>query len=345
MKTLAELKAENAAEEENGAVADPTETEQETETDAGDEVDATTDEAGEPDQQSETDDSEGGEETEPEAWMQADDEASETDSETVVPLAAHTKMRGKLKAKLGERDSEIESLRQEIEALKKGVEPQEQVQQPRGPVAQVPTLSDFDYDEARYAVAMREWMRTHDQIDRQQEQQQAAQAAAQAALDKHVDGHYQRAAKLAKESGIEAEVYRSADINVRRAIDLAMPGLGDGATDRLIAQMGEGSEKVMYYVGRNTAAQNALVEKLRQDPTGLSAAMYLGELKTKVTAPLKKRSNAPKPAGQATGGSTGGASEAAMLKRYKEAHKKGNHQAAYNAKKSAKAAGVDTSNW
>jgi hypothetical protein len=175
----------------------------------------------------------------------------------------------------------------------------------------------------------------------------AAQTQAAQQLDQAVDGHYQRAAKLAEESGITPELYQNADTVVRQTIESVLPKMGDIVTDNMIARLGEGSEKVMYFLGRNKTAQEKLRSSLVTDPTGISAALYLGELKSTVAAPQKRVSRARAPATQIQsdeGGSAKG--EAKKLKdSYRSAHKRGQGQAAYNAKKTAKAAGIDVSDW
>jgi len=342
MKTLEQLKAENAEPTEETNESLPKAEEVETEEEAVEEVAEENDDSGE------SGDSETGE-TETEAWMQTEEQTSEgSDNETVVPLAAHTKMRGKLKGRIGEQDEELEKLRTENAALKQGrAAPAQETATP----AAMPTLEGSEYDEAKYQQALSGWMAQQVQAQVAQATQASAQTATQTQaaqqLDQAVDGHYQRAAKLAEESGITPELYQNADTVVRQTIESVLPKMGDIVADNMIARLGEGSEKVMYFLGRNKTAQEKLRSSLVTDPTGISAAIYLGELKRDVVQPTKRVSRARKPATQIQGDEGGSAKgEAKKLKdSYNSAHKRNNGQAAYNAKKAARAAGIDVSKW
>jgi len=86
---------------------------------------------------------------------------------------------------------------------------------------------------------------------------------------------------------------------------------------------------------------------LAEDPSGIQAAIYLGAQKQKLTKPLRKTSQAVKPAPNAKGDvpKSTGASEKKLYKKYKEAHDKGDFQASYNIKKEARQMGLDVSGW
>jgi hypothetical protein len=342
MKTLEELKAENADTEVKTDESIPQAEEVETEVEAVEEESEEVVNPGEG-EQTET------EGAETEAWMQTEEQTSEgSDEETVVPLAAHTKMRGKLKGRIGEQNEELEQLRAENASLKQGrAAPAQETATP----AAMPTLEGSEYDEAKYQQALSGWMAQQVQAQvahaTQASTNTAAQTQAAQQLDQAVDDHYQRAAKLAEGSGITPELYQNADTVVRQTIESVLPNMGDIVTDNMIARLGEGSEKVMYFLGRNKTAQEKLRSSLVADPTGISAALYLGELKSTVAAPQKRVSRARAPATQIQGDEGGSAKVAAkkLKEAYSSAHKRGQGQAAYNAKKQAKAAGIDVSDW
>ena len=267
-----------------------------------------------------------------------EDEETEPPSGT-VPLGAHVKAKDKLKGKIGERDEEIERLRKENEDLKKSVKPEiKAVKRPR--------VSDFDSDE-EYEKAMDEWEQnsarntyeTYEQSKKQQEQ-----AARQvAAIKESVDSHYDRAEKLVKEHSISPEVYRKADAEVRAAVATAHEN-ADIVTDAFISALGEGSEKALFYVGRNKTALNEFKALLNTDKTGLRVAAFLGEVKARVQGTTKQKSRAPAPSAQLNGESAS-PKGAADKRKYDKAHKSGNTQEAYNIKKNARKAGFDTSKW
>lgn len=339
MKTLAELKAENAA-------ADETVTE-EVETTLPEMVEEAEEVIDEPEEAAEEDgDSGESQQSGPvEAWMQSEEEGE------TVPVAVLAKTRSKLKGKIGEKDSEIEKLRAEIEALKGGNVQQPQSNQPLVPPR--PTREQFDYDDDKYDAAVDEWQMKRFQAQQaQQNQQQQATAQQQAQVDaikKASDAHYQKADELVNSGMVTAESYLNADNAVRSVFESQFPGQGDKVTDAVISQLssvGDGSEKVMYYLGKNPSALNALKSKLATDASGMQAMAYLGSLMSKVTAaPTKKVSQAPKPGVKLKGEEATTTAAKPMQKKYAQAHKSGNSQLAFNIKREARQKGIDTSNW
>ena len=106
--------------------------------------------------------------------------------------------------------------------------------------------------------------------------------------------------------------------------------------------MGEGSEKVMYALGRSPQKREILKAKLLADPTGLSASVYLGQLSGEITKPAKKTTQAPAPAKRATGGNSGGSAEDALKRKYKA---ESDTQKRFNIRREAKLAGYNVDTW
>lgn len=352
MQTLAELKAANEAEE--AALQAETETEtEEVEEEAETEGELQPGETETEDQPATDPESEDGEQEESgeevEDWMKGDEgapgaEPKFTDSDVA---AARRKMKAKLEKKHGD---EVEQLRQEIEELKKSGGSQPAVQADLPPH---PKWEDFEYEEngsAKYSEALVEWRIKAEQAKsdaaqkaeaikrRQQEQQQAITAK--------VDQHYDRAAELAEKSGIQPEQYQAADRKFRESLAEVYGGsaeVAEALADGLIAKLGPGSEKVVFNLGVNSARAAELQRKLKEDPSGFDAVVYLTDLKHQLQAPQKRKTTAPKPAAQVHGDSQATKTGArAMKKRYNEAK---SAQARYDIKKEARAAKIDTSNW
>lgn len=330
MQTLEELKRENAEPEIEQEAADPQADEQIEEEAAEVETEETEEEA-------ETE-SEEAEETEVEPWMLGDDEASQSsEDEQVVPLKTLIKTRTKLK---GERDE----LKEEIEKLKA------QIAQPKAPAesvsTKIPTLEDFDYDDAKYAEAMHKYNQevVSKQLAEQQRQAQreALEAARRKAIEQSVDQHYERAKQMISASGISADVYTAQEKKVRDRLEAMYPGEGDQTVDALIDSIGEGSEKLLFAMGRQEAVMNEFLNKLNESP--FKAIAYASKKAAEWSAPSKRKSTAPKPAAKPTGGSQKVA-ESAELRKYKEAHKKGDSNKAFQIKLAAKRAGIDTKSW
>jgi len=272
-----------------------------------------------------------------------EDDDSQTSLDT-MPISAHIRAKRKLKGKIGDRDSEIENLKREIEELKtqkKSISPKdEDLVRPRE--TDYESIDDFnvaldEYEDKRLDSKL--------SVVHGQRQLRETQTKEIEKLNADVDSHYLRADKLVEESGISAETYKQSDEAIRTAIESVRPGQGNIIVDQMISLLGEGSEKVMYKLGRSKALRGELITLLTEDPHGLKATAFLGEQKAKLSLTTRRSSNAPAPSNEINGDATSSNKERVFKKKYDGAHAKGDPQAAYNAKKEARAAGVDTSGW
>lgn len=330
VQSLKDLQAENEkeAQELNGE-PQPDEENEFTES-----VDAEPEEA---EEFAETSEEEAGE-VETEAWLvdQADDHEEKT-----VPLSALQKVRGTLKEKNRDLKGELEELKRQNEAL------QQSRQVPVQPKVR-PKLEDFDYDEEKYNQAMDEYylsqvdQRLH-QTEAQKQQEDNARRQKEA-IQKAADDHYKRAQELITKHAISPDVYKNSDEKVRSAFDQVSPGNGDAIADHLISVLGEGSEKVLFAVGRNQNELDKIQSMLIRDPMGFELTAYLGQKKAEFTMPARKRSQAPKPARNLSGETTKNAATN-LYRRYKDAEKKGDMSAAFKARMEARRAGEDTRDW
>lgn len=333
---LEELRAENAAAEAAANLAPQAEEpEAEDEAAAGT---ATTDDL------AEGDEGEEGQQAEPEDWMKGDDQESQeagkkfTDSDIG---AAKAKLRAKLEK---QHQSELDELRAQLEAQRSKSVPQ--------PSAR-PKREDFyehdDPDDA-YAEALMEWKLDSAVAQKtaanQQYEQQRKQLEARQKIDSSVEQHYERAAALAAASDITPELYQSTDRKVREAIQGVFGGeSGEHVTNALIASIGDGSEKVMYKLGVSPKCLAELTSKLRDDPNGIQAAIYLGKLSAELTTATRKRSNTPAPATNVQGDANTTDLSRTLLRRYQEATKRGDAQAAYDIRTEARGKKINVSTW
>lgn len=323
------------------------ETIEEEETETIQEEDTTNENEPEADEEEEQQEQGGEEEQQQkETWMlTGEEEEQETDN---VPVARHISVRNKLKGRISEKDDEIDRLKQEIEQIKSG---RGQAGQPGQPEQMKrPDPLDFTTD-AEYHAAMDKYEESlleqrYNRLEAKRTYDLKVQEV-NAAREKAVNTHYDRAAKLINDSAIDPDVYRESDITVRQAVENMMPKRGDLVVDQMISLLGEGSEKVMYYLGRNRNALNEFKVLLSEDQSGLKAAVYLGEQKTRLLAPAKRQSQAPKPGRKIEGdsGVTNQVDVSEMKKKYDKYHKNGNIQQAYDIKRKAKLAGVNTGKW
>ena len=332
--TLEELKAQNAAEEEvqqEEAAADEVEAEDTEEVES-------TKEVAESDEEAETEEEEV---EEVEAWLQVEDESEEGDGQS-VPLSKHIDVTTKLKGNLREKESEIDALKAEIEKLK--TQPAAQSID----IGKRPNREDFyehDDPDGAYEDALYEWRSKSERIAQQAKAREESERQQMEQLKESVNSHYQRAEKLIEKHGIDASVYQQADRKVRQAIDAAS-GNGDVITDALIGQIGDGSEKLMLYVGSNSQRLEALKSSFQTDPSGLKAMRLVGRWEAEAIMPKKKITRAAKPAKRADGGTdTPAGAEAKFKKQYLAAHSKGDFNSSIKIREKAKAAGFNPKNW
>lgn len=334
--TLDELRAENAAEEAAKAQAP--------QPGASDVDDAAADDLNTDDNLAEGGEGEEGQQAEPESWMKGDDQESHgadkkfTDSDIG---AAKAKLRSKLEAK---HQTELDELRNQLEELRRNtVSPQLSAKPKRD------YFYDQDDPDEAYTEALADWKlketlsRQHQET--QQYEMQRKQLEVQQSIESSVDQHYERAAVLAAASGISPELYQSADHRVRSAIDGVFPGGGEQVTNSLIASLGEGSEKVFYNLGVSPKRLAELTSKLASDPSGLQASIYLGRLSAELVTPMRKKSNTPPPATTVQGDANTTDVGRNLQRRYQEAHKKGDTQAAFNIRREAKAKNINVNSW
>lgn len=335
--SLAELRAQNEAEDAAEAKLAEVEPEAEAEELEQDEPEEDTEEA---EADAEETDSESGKD-EPE-WAKSEGGA--------VPVAKHVEMKHKLRAKLDEANTESERHRIENEQLKQRLAALESGRSDAPQALKMPRMDDEDiaYDDEKFNSRMAEYtdalieQKLSGRAKKTQEQTQQQQFAAQIQAD--VDKHYERASELVGSGAVTAENYQAADMLVRRAVASTVKGDGEYITDYMIANLGAGSEKVIYHLGVNPQALSTLKEHLQRDPSGLRAASYLGGLSAKFSVgTVNKLSNAPKPDKALNGTAT--VSSGSHSKAYQKAVKADDPGAMVRAKRAAKAAGIDTSKW
>jgi hypothetical protein len=272
------------------------------------------------------------------------DEDPEDDKK--VSVRKHIQMKQKLKRRASEKEEEAEKLRQENEELKRKL-------RDTAPDIAIKKLVRPVEDDFRTTEEFNSAIEKYEQdlIDQRlalAEKEKDFKAKKDAYIkqrDEAVDRHYDRAAKLIDESKIDPDVYKSVEDRVYTAVEEILPKMGLATVDHFIALMGEGSEKVLYYVGRNKKVFDEFKESLQSDKTGLKTSFFLGKVLEKVNGVKNKKSNAKLPAKDVTGDAKSSRGEVLMLKKYQEAHKKGDRQSAFNIKREARLKGINVRDW
>ena len=287
-------------------------------------------------QESESESNEEQQEDEP--WQRIDEELAP------VPARKHIREKQKLKGRISERDDEIARLKEKIEALEKNSITQTNQAKPIKRPNELDYDTDDDYQKA-LSDYENELVSSKFRELESKRQNEYAFKQYQEKFSKALEDHYDRASDLIEKSGISPDLYKSSDAAVRHAVNSIAPGRGDQIVDQIITNFGDGSEKVLFYIGRNQTALSQFKSLLVEDPSGIKASIFLGEQKERLTAPKKMKSRAPKPAPTANGDANMGSNERALQKKYKEAHKKGNSQLAWDYRRKARQSGIDTSKW
>lgn len=344
--SLKELKEQNAQ-------SDTTEVETEEVEQTTDEVTATTEDVNDDaaNEESNDDESEGGELVE--SWMQTEEASSEDDKKGgFKPNHEAARTRKRLKAKLSEKDDELETLRAENERLKTGATTEPAQTQ----VPARPKREDFDFDDDAYDLAVDEWndkkldarISSHQQKASKTQTEESRKQAHDQRVNENLDRHYDRVNKLVGTGKISEDAYNAAETNVRNAMERINKGAGDLVTNNLITTLnsiGDGSEKVMYQLGVNPLKLRELEDKIAADPSGFTAVAFLGALQARISEPTKRRSEAAKPGAKVEGEGGASGKAGAMQKAYDKAGKNGDIQSRISLKRKARAQGVDTTNW
>lgn len=280
-----------------------------------------------------------------EPWMETEEEQTEEpDKEEAVSLKAFLKNKKKFKEREQVLADELEQARRELERAK--------AQSFDKPISTSirPKEWDFETDED-FQAALDRWEDERLEAKLETRAQRNARFEAEEREKKNVstalDGHFERADKLIKESGISPEVYAAADTAFRNSVETIMPGKGSAVVDVFISRIGEGSEKVSYYLGRNETARAKFQALMMEDPTGIKASIFLGEQKARLTGAINKQktSKAPPPAPDVTNGRVATDAATDYKKAYQTANKKEDFQSMLDAMRAARKAGIDVSKW
>ena len=297
-------------------------------------------------EQPETEGAEGGEPLEElEDWQKPDspDEAKHD----LVPLAKHLDVKNRLKEKaatdLSQRDARIAELEKQLQQGQTQALPQ------ADDLELIVESWEFQGDQSQYPlyvaqVNARNALKLQAAEARKaQAQQEQAQAAEYVSAE--IDKHYERAAELIGTGKITEDRFKTAEATVLNRLDANFPGLGKTVIDAFIADLGKGSEKVIFHLGTNSAAMQAFEDALKSDKrkSCLKAFGVLVSLRDKFESkPVAKPTPAPKPDTPLVGKAS---SFGAEQKAYEKAHASGDAEKAFDIKMAAKKKGIDTSKW
>ena len=213
-------------------------------------------------------------------------------------LSRERKKKRKVKEESEEKIAALEDqLRQLTQMLQGGQQPQQAAPQRQSAAEPVfPDMYDdgINGDRQKYDAAVKKYfadMESYQARHREAEQAQNQNRERFESMTKELAG---RAAKFASENKVSVDRVADALDKATSEVDEAT-GI-DGALAYLLDSVGDGSERVAYYIGTNNGAMSQIKGLLRDDPQGFKAIAHMTRLAEKLRPKhSRKVSKAPEP--------------------------------------------------
>lgn len=205
----------------------------------------------------------------------------------------------KQRKKRQEAESEVAELRRQLDELKSGKSAQPTQTQSQAADIDLPRVPDMydkgiDGDHAKYDKALKAWFRAMREAENAQTQKGQQTEQQRAKLEEKTLNLAKRTAKFMQENKISESRVISAIERATSEVDAATKV--DGALAHLLDSVGDGGERVAYYIGTNEAALERVKASLAADPSGFKTIAMMtrmvSELKPKHS---QKTSKAPTP--------------------------------------------------
>lgn len=232
----------------------------------------------------------------------------------------------KERRKRKEEQSENEQLKKRLEELEKRLtQPAQQVQQPTQSHAGEPTFPDMydpgiKGDRKKYDAAVKKYFADMEAYRNRHSEADKANADFRAQLDAMTKNLAVNAAKFATDNKVSVDRVANALNTATDDVDAAT-GI-DGSFAYLLDSVGEGSERVAYYIGTNQAGRDQLKKLLEDDPKGLKAIARMTRLAEKLKPKQAKQvSKAPEPDQSLKGDAVESASAKQLQKEFDSATK------------------------
>ena len=333
--SLEDLKAQAETEEEVTAEAEEPETQDEPEPEEDETEDGSSDE----------DEGDEAEESEPSEDFELElDGEPDPDQQKPSPEDALVYKLTKQKQKAREYKTELEELKAELKAIREGQPAQTQAK-PQSPANEIqlppfPDLYDegIDGDRQKYDQAIKKWWVKSRETEQRNAQADQQQSEYKRQMEDMTHNLAKRLGKFASEHKIKDERVISAAEKATSEIDEATKI--DGSLAYLLDSVGDGGERVAYYIGTNDAAMTKVKGLLQQDKTGMKAIAEM----TRMAERLKpkhssKTSRAPAP-DRPVKGDGSPASSRKLQEQYDKASEKRDMKAMREAVRAAEKLGV-----
>ena len=228
-----------------------------------------------------------------------DDEPQVTNKYTPEQALVHKLTKEKKKRQ--EATSELEQLRAENEALKAGRQPQAVTQpivsavtSPQAEPPKPPVLYENGITTpAEYQVAFEQWWKDRAAYDQHQHYQTQQTVKAQQDTQARAQRLAERSAEFIQSNKIKAEL---ATNTIQAGVQGLDEVLGvDGAALDLLDNIGDGSDKLAYYLGKNPEALATAKKLFDDDPRGFKVNTWLTKTAGKLNRKNSTISKAPAP--------------------------------------------------
>lgn len=206
----------------------------------------------------------------------------------------------KQKQKAREYKTELEELKSELKAIREGQPAQTQAKpQPPANEIQLPPFPDLydegiDGDRQKYDQAIKKWWVKSRETEQRNAQADQQQTEYKRQMEDMTHNLAKRLGKFASEHKIKDERVISAAEKATSEIDEATKI--DGSLAYLLDSVGDGGERVAYYIGTNDAAMTKVKGLLQQDKTGMKAIAEMTRMAERLKPKHSSRtSKAPAP--------------------------------------------------
>lgn len=193
-------------------------------------------------------------------------------------------------------ESEVETLRKELEQIKQSISKPQPVPTTHAGEPKFPDLYDpgIDGDRTKYDRAIKQYLDDLNSHKSRHTQAEQAQEDYRQRVESMTKNLAVRAAKFSSENKVNVD--RVADALERATTEVdAATGI-DGALAYLLDSVGDGSERVAYYIGTNDGALSQIKAMLKEDPNGLKAIAHMTRLAEKLKPKQTRQpSKAPEP--------------------------------------------------
>lgn len=219
------------------------------------------------------------------------------------PVEVLTHKLSRERKKKREARSEVDELKDQISRLTSmmqgGQQAQPQQSAPQAQSAAEPVFPDMydsgiDGDRQKYDAAVKRYFADMQNYQARHNQAEQAQHQNRERFESMTKELATRAAKFASENKVSVDRVADALDKATSEVDEAT-GL-DGALAYLLDSVGDGSERVAYYIGTNNGAMSQIKGMLKDDPQGFKAIAHMTRLAEKLKPKhSRKVSKAPEP--------------------------------------------------